>query len=403
MNDNRYNPNRNGPYGSQNQQHNGGYYQNQNRSYPSQNQQYSGGYRPSQPQGQQPRKQRSGDMQYRQQYSRPQNPQYQDPRPAAPRNATPSRQRTTPIRSGYSTRRPTYSFNNSSMRQRRRRPTPFLLILIVFAIILLIVIFTSKSFKNMIDSFGKDDTAADSDTTYNGGYVPPETDAQSETETEAITDADTALPPEDTSFLICIDPGHGFGDGGTTSELLGDVTERDINMAVSKKIYDILHSAGYNVVLSHDGVTIPDCPLNDGDALFYIDERVSYANHIRADLFVSIHCDAYPDSDSVYGTRIYYCSENSYSENSAAIVDLLKTSIDNELPDSKDVLTYPKKSSEAFYVTEYTECPSLLIELGFITNKTDAENMLNEAWQDDMAFAIATAISVYVNQNAADE
>ena len=234
----------------------------------------------------------------------------------------------------------------------------------------------------------------------------PDTDEQTtdtEEATESQTEADTTPPPENDAFLICIDPGHGFGDGGTSSEFLGDVTERDVNMAVAKNVYDLLHDAGYNVVLSHDGVTIPDSPLDDGDDLFYIDERVSFTNHIGADLFVSIHCDSFDGDTSVYGTRVYYCSQNKYSDASADLVEKLKISIDDELPEAKDVLTYPKNLSSAYYVTAYTECPSALIELGFVTNESDAQSMLDETWRHDIAYAIAMAISVYVNENVSSE
>lgn len=371
----------------------------------------AGGQRPIQPQNpnlyrQQnrngsvlPRPTAQGQPQRR---SSPQNgpSQYQDrgPRPAAPRNATPQRQRPTSLSGGNYTYRPSYSYNNNGLRQRHRRPTPFLIILIVFAIILLIVILTSKSFKNMIDSWGRD-TETESETLNDA----PNTDEQTtdtETITESETEADTTPPPEDETFLICIDPGHGFGDGGTSSELLGDKTERDINMLVATEIYNILIDSGYNVMLSHDGVTIPDSPIDDGDDLYYIDERVSYVNSKNVDLFVSIHCDSFETNTDVYGTRIYYCSQNKYSDISASLVDKLKTSIDSGLPDAKDVLTYPKELSSAYYVTAYTECPSALIELGFVTNESDAKNMLDEAWRHDIAYAIATAISVHVNETA---
>ncbi len=290
--------------------------------------------------------------------------------------------------------------NPSGYRQpkRRRKPTPFLIIFIVFIIILLIVIFTSKSFRGFIDGLGKDTETETADTS----DAPETKDTEEQTTEEVTTEAESTVavaPPEDDEFLICIDPGHGFGDGGTSSELLGELLEKDINLLVAKQVYDMLKTAGYNVILSHDGESFPKAPIDDGDALFYIDERVSYVNSKKVDLFVSVHCDSFGSDPDVYGTRIYYCSSNAYSEQSSVLADTVKRAVNEAFPNYKESRVFPKEGGSAYQVTRDTKAPAVLIELGFVTNPDDAARMLDEEWREDMAYAIANAVSVYLHES----
>ena len=293
---------------------------------------------------------------------------------------------------------PYYSYNSGSgvkMRRRRRRPTVFTVILIVFIVALLTIIFTSKNFRNMINSFG-DDTAAD---TGQPDTEPAQTDNAAMPDTAPDTTPDTIAPPEDDSFLICIDPGHGFGDVGTSSPNLGEWDEKDVTFAVATEIYNILKESGYNVVLSHDNKTIPVTSIDDGNNLFYIDERSVHANDIGTDLFVSIHCDTFDDDTGVHGTRVYYCSEYEYSDSAAVLTDKIASKIDAKFTGAKKVITYGRDSASAFYVTQNVKAPSALIELGFISNPDDAAKMCDEGWRRDIAEAIADAVGEYVREN----
>lgn len=286
--------------------------------------------------------------------------------------------------------------------RRRRRPTPFLIILIVFLIVLMIVIFTSKSFKNWISGMG-DDTA---DTLETNAFDQKDTtdsthvSADSEEETQ---EESTVPPPDDDEFLICIDPGHGFGDVGASSDLIGSLNEKDINLLVAKEVYQCLKDAGYNVMLSHDGETLPISPIDDGDNLFYIDERVSYVNSKKVDLFVSLHCDSFGTDSSVYGTRIYYCNNYKFTEKAATLAETIKRSINETFPNYKEARTFAKDIGEAYYVTYETNAPAILIELGFISNENDAACLLDEEWRGNMGYAIANAISVYLYESNAEE
>lgn len=201
------------------------------------------------------------------------------------------------------------------------------------------------------------------------------------------------------SMVICIDPGHGFEDGGAQSDFLGEYLEKDITLDVSKKLKDQLEMLGYTVILTHDGETIPKTPIDDSNNKFNPQERVSFANSVAGniDYFVSLHCNSY-DSSATSGTRIYYYEGNAKSTNNdAAIAESIRGKIETNFPDS----VKPTSENEVFYVVKYTHVPASLIEIGFMTNEQDAANMKDSDWQVKFAKSIADGIDSYFKENSA--
>lgn len=264
--------------------------------------------------------------------------------------------------------------------------------MLVFVLLLIIVISTSHSCRG--NRGGSDtDSGSGSDTnkspTGSGGAVLPSGDDTSDVETSAV--------PSD--FVIFIDPGHGPGDVGSSSEYLGEYKERDMTLEVAKEIVRILCDQGYNAKLTHDGVNIPYDPNDSGT--FYVDERCDYVNSNNVGLFVSIHCDSYDDED-VYGTRVYYCDDESgdsyaYTENARALTDMLAQAIDSTFPDAKKTTKRGYEPNESYYVTRHVDAPAALIEIGFITNQNDAANILDPEWRAKMSDGIAKGIMTFAD------
>ncbi len=119
-----------------------------------------------------------------------------------------------------------------------------------------------------------------------------------------------APTPTPSGPLICIDPGHGYSDGGSESQYLDvyGMTEKDINLPVALKVRDILIEKGYNVIMTRDSDKIPEGADADGDGFYYrkTEDIARFANETGCEYFFSIHCDSYPADESVSGTRFYY-------------------------------------------------------------------------------------------------
>lgn len=309
-----------------------------------------------------------------------------------------------PQRSGSG--KPPQGRSNGLRKRRFRKPTPFLVLILVFVLLLIIIIATSRSCRKDGDSDG---TGTNSGTNTGTQSVPVGGTDALDPQTTGSQPSDTqdapATPSDDMLYTIFIDPGHGFNDPGASSQYLTDgLTEKDMTLEFAKELVQILNDRGYYAKLTHDGQTVPKSSIDDNDDLFYIDERAAYVNENSVDLFVSIHCDSY-DSESVNGTRVYYCNEDnegifSSSAESEKLTNYLVSFINEKFPSAKAARAYGNPFADAYYVTKHINAPAALVELGFITNPDDAKSILDSGWRTKMAEAIADGICKFADENS---
>lgn len=185
--------------------------------------------------------------------------------------------------------------------------------------------------------------------------------------------------------LIMLDPGHGgFSDPGTYS-VYPDLHEKTITIALAKIIKQRLEVEGATVIMTRTQ-----------DVYMPREQRAAFAKTKNPDLFVSVHCDG-SKSSKLSGTHTFY-----YRSYSKPLAD----AIHKEL-----VATYREKIYEPgtvpwnavdrgvkfkpFNVTRIEECPSVLIEFGFLTNAYDCNVLINPYYQDILATAAANGIKQY--------
>lgn len=186
--------------------------------------------------------------------------------------------------------------------------------------------------------------------------------------------------------VIMIDPGHGgYGSPGTNYNM--DIYEKDVTYSVAKTVADILTQNGATVIMTRNG-----------DEAVFLDERVEMTREIKPDVYVSIHCDG-TDSSSVYGTHTFY-----YKSYSMPLAD----SIHNQIVKAYRNYYYTDASSDEYtnvdkgvkffpyMVTRVEECPSVLVEMGYMSNEADARFLISEGGQKVLATAIAQGIVDYI-------
>ena len=283
------------------------------------------------------------------------------------------------------------------------------------------------------------------DTAPMGNDLPPVTEQSGEdtaAETEAVTDtepADTApeapvTPPEPEdstaavpvtgaaykpldyteTWSVMIDPGHGFDDIGTSSALLGTVNEATVNLDIALRVRQILaEEQEINVIMTHDDNAVDgrvsaadggEPPLNNL-VLLTPEDRAVLANGQDIDLFVSVHCDSLPDNPAVSGMRAYYYDGAEQTDQRNRGAECLAANIANAFgltmgDASPTPMIRTMSDDDAFYVIKKIGVPSVLCEVGFVTNKTDAKNMLDEGWRQLAAEAIADGIRSYIGSTA---
>lgn len=317
--------------------------------------------------------------------------EYHDPQ--VHKQQRPSSARPVGGKSNYTYKRPTNVYHRTVPPQRRyppsRRPNRKNQAAAVIVAVLMLVILVSV----MVSVRSCSNNRTDADDT--GTYL-------FDTDTSAVTDTDgeenmivgTAEPKAEGKLRICVDPGHGYDDIGASHANLGSKNEEDINLEVALKLVPLLEYEGYDVIMTRDSDTPPDYlqPNDNGQYLINPTWRSEYANRNDVDLFISLHCNSY-ESSQTSGIRLYYCSDSTYD--SKTFAEKLGSAIANNLG-----ISLPEPSGaeydNAFAVTKYVKAPSVLVEMGFVTNESDAEKLLDDEWQNEMAQALARGIQEYL-------
>ncbi|QHW29558.1 N-acetylmuramoyl-L-alanine amidase [Paenibacillus rhizovicinus] len=176
----------------------------------------------------------------------------------------------------------------------------------------------------------------------------------------------------DKPYKIMIDPGHGGKDPG--SEGSDGAWEKDINLALAQKLYDLL---------KQDPAFEPRLTRAD-DTFVELADRAAMANDWHADVLVSIHGNAFEDK-SVAGTETYYRYANGHP---------LATIIHNQLLGALDFQDRGVKE-ESLKVLSLSAMPAILIEPGYVTNPAEEAVMQSDDGQSRAAQAIADGLKQY--------
>ena len=175
--------------------------------------------------------------------------------------------------------------------------------------------------------------------------------------------------------VITIDPGHGGSDPGAVYE---DIREKNIALDVSKKLRNMLEK-DYIVTMTRNHDWKPS-----------FSKRTDNANILLADIFVSIHCNSFSDSQA-NGIETLHSPK---SENGIKLAD----NIQSKLVDNLGMTDRGIKPRDNLFVLKYTKMPAVLCELGFISNQSDREKLLSEKYQNRMAESIAKGIKNYFKE-----
>ena len=170
---------------------------------------------------------------------------------------------------------------------------------------------------------------------------------------------------------VFLDAGHGGKDPGAVGN---GMQEKNITLPVTLEVGKILERHGITVGYSRKT-----------DVYVSLEDRANKANNFGADIFVSIHCNAF-EKNSAHGVE-------TYSHIGSTKGAKLAKAIHNEIIKAKLYTRNRGTKTANFYVLRKTIAPAVLIELAFITNKDDAK--LLKTKQREFALAIAKGILSY--------
>jgi len=246
---------------------------------------------------------------------------------------------------------------------------------------------------------------------------------------ENLTPAPPAAQPSqhaaaDYKPLIVIDPGHGGNDPGTSSA--GKIREKNIALAAARELAGQLRATGrYRVELTRDR-----------DIYIPLERRYGIARDLKADLFISVHADAI-GNPNLRGGTIYTLSETASDKEAAALAakenkaDIIAgVDLNGETDEVSDIIIklaqresmnysarfaqfltaelgaarlIPKRPHRfaGFVVLKAPDVPSVLIEMGYLSNAADAKRLASRQGRRDIAAAVVRATNRYFDARLA--
>ncbi len=228
-------------------------------------------------------------------------------------------------------------------------------------------------------------------------------------------------PPAHLIRRILIDPGHGGKDPGALGTR--GTLEKTINLWMANELADELRAKDFEVLLTRTDDTF--VPLGD---------RTALANKYKADLFISLHCNA-SLTPSLNGFEVYFLSENASSPHAEAVArkENAVLELEGKKPSSavQSVLESLVKNANlnrsaqlgslinrevagqlaqvdlgvkqaAFYVLRGAQMPAVLVELGFLTHRKEERLLASESYRRKLARAIAKSILEYDRKQQAE-
>lgn len=186
--------------------------------------------------------------------------------------------------------------------------------------------------------------------------------------------------------LVVLDPGHGGKDPGKVGA--DEELEKDINLAISLKVREKLEEDGMEVVMTRE----EDVMLSDGDAdnkkLEDLNSRIDIINEQQPAIAVSIHQNSYSDP-AVRGAQVFYFTHSDKGKQAAETLQKELLEFDQE--NTRDI-----KANDTYYLLKKTEVPTVIVECGFLSCPGEAELLTDEAYQEELAGAIAKGIESWV-------
>ena len=230
--------------------------------------------------------------------------------------------------------------------------------------------------------------------------------------------AEKAVPKVNRKRIVVLDPGHGGKDPGAIGAY-NKTYEKNVTLAMGKELKQILQNKGYIVYLTREN-----------DIFIPLRQRIKIAQNYKADLFMSIHADS-ARNRSATGLSIYTLSDTASDQEAAALAERENKAdiiggidLGGNTKEVNDILislsqndTRNKSSKYATYlvqemaksvklvknthrfagfaVLKAPDIPAALLEMGYLSNRTEEANLRTPAYRRKLADAVARAVDKY--------
>lgn len=188
--------------------------------------------------------------------------------------------------------------------------------------------------------------------------------------------------------VVVIDAGHGGNDPGKVG--INKCLEKDLNLSIAIYLKKMLEAEDIEVVMTRE----TDKGLYDENAKNKkaqdMKRRCELIKKVNPIVTISIHQNSYHE-EYVNGAQVFYFKHSKNAKNLAEIVQKqLQTHVQ---PNNKRAV----KSNSSYYLLKNTDVPTIIVECGFLSNYEEASNLVDENYQQKLAWAIHLGVLQYIN------
>lgn len=203
-----------------------------------------------------------------------------------------------------------------------------------------------------------------------------------------VLSAPRAVAAVDDALCIVLDAGHGGIDGGVTGRET-KIKESDLNLVITYKVKSALEELGFKVVLTRKTDAGLYGTATKGFKKRDMQKRREIIEETDPAMVISLHQNFYP-TQNTRGAQVFYDKENRTGQRLAV---LLQDNLNGLY--AKEGARGRKAASAQFYMLSCSDCPSVLIECGFLSNREDERLLTDEGWQKTLSLSIAEGVMAY--------
>lgn len=189
-------------------------------------------------------------------------------------------------------------------------------------------------------------------------------------------------------YVIVLDAGHGGEDGGAIG-IKTLTREKDINLSITRKLARLFESVGATVILTrkNDGAL----SKNGFNKMEDMRARAEIIELARPYIVISIHCNSFPQSNSVSGAQTFYYPG---SETGRRLAENIQESIKNNVDKNNN-----RQVKDAdFYMLRHGNSTNVMVECGFLSCPEEEQLLLNDEHQNKLAYAVFDGTLRYISE-----
>lgn len=224
-------------------------------------------------------------------------------------------------------------------------------------------------------------------------FTKPGSDADLSTEDSISTELDTEESVSKSYPTIVLDAGHGGFDPGKVG--INGCLEKDINLSIVKKLQTLLEEEGFSVYLTRETDELLAPLTSTSKKKDDMIARIEKITELNPFFTISIHQNSFTDP-SVSGPQVFYYKE---SEPSATMAHILQDALNLKLNPQKH---RAPQTNQNYYLLTRTPTPTVIVECGFLSNPTEADLLMQDSYQENIAHAIFLGILSYYESTTSD-